>query len=46
MICGAGFFTLRVVGAWNTLTRVVVEAVMIVAFRSLLDRHMDMLGLE
>lgn len=35
------FFTLRLVGAWNVLSGVVVEADKIVAFKRPLDRHMN-----
>lgn len=43
---GAFFFTQSVVGAWNMLSGVVVEADMLVAFKRLLDRHVDMRGME
>lgn len=39
-------FTQRVVSALNTLSGAMVEADMIVAFKMLLDRLMDMQGLE
>lgn len=49
MICGAGmffFYPQRMVGAWNTLPVVVMEAGTIVAFPRLLDRHIDMQRME
>lgn len=36
----------RVVGAWNVLPGVVVKAYTTVEFRRLLDRHMDMQGID
>jgi len=35
------FFTQRVVGAWNGLPLVIVEAETLGAFKRLLDRYMD-----
>ena len=40
------FFAQRVVGVCNTLPGVVVEAGTIEAFKGLLDKHMNMQGIE
>ena len=40
------FFTQRVVGVWNVLPGVVVEADTIGVFKGLLDKHMNMQGIE
>ena len=40
------FFTQRVVGVWNMLPGVVVEADTIGVFMELLDKHMNMQGIE
>ena len=40
------FFTQRVVGVWNALPGVVVETDTIGRFKGLLDKHMNMQGIE
>lgn len=47
-MCGARSFTQRVVDAWNTLPlpEVMMEADLIVAFKSALEIHMNIQGME
>ena len=44
--CEVSFFTQRVVGVWNALLGVVVEADTIGAFKGVLNKHMNMQGIE
>jgi len=39
-------FTQRLVGAWNSLPREVVEADTIVTFKGHLDKYMNRMGIE
>jgi len=40
------FFTLRAVGAWNSLPGEAVEADTTVTFKGRLDKYMDRMGIE
>lgn len=45
-VWGASFYLLSIVSGWNVPPGVVFKAEVVVAFKRLLDRHMDIQGME